>query len=330
MRYIIVAVVVSGVLGKLNERKKLKENKIKDLNDFKIYMDNAAIKIMDFSTLFWFGIAFAASFTTDESQKYFWISFAAWGFLSLIASLAIRKTIHVKEDTITVKKILLPSKTIKFSDITDVVTGDENTKFYKNNKLLFICDKDMTGYTQLLERITEESNKSNFTKASITRKDFLRSPALLFLAIMTYVLSLALAIPEIIEAETWIQRIEPFGYCLVLILPFLLIYLWFTPRSYFLIKDIEKTLNIDFDQEMRKVDITSLIERDNDDWFLCNPSMYNTIINKKYISKIISIKQALFDERVAYVTFETPAGKIRKIPIDDGNKELFKTWYNSK
>ena len=109
MKYLLIAIIVGVIIKVIRDKQNTSNKKIKDINNFTIYAIKDYVIILDIATIFFFALAVFAINPSDESQKFIWIAFVLWGFLSLLGSLAIRKKIVFKNDTITVKKVLLPS-----------------------------------------------------------------------------------------------------------------------------------------------------------------------------------------------------------------------------
>lgn len=113
-----------------------------------------------------------------------------------------------------------------------------------------------------------------------------------------------------------------------IIVGFILIYAYYTIPRYLKLRTMEKALNIDFDEEMKKLKVDRFYFQ-NDDWFIYNRAF---IINRKYIKYIKSAKEHYGEGNVSggyYYVYKIVTIKdktVRHIEWDRDDK--FTTWYN--
>ncbi|MBQ6497954.1 MAG: hypothetical protein IJI58_04500 [Bacilli bacterium] len=331
MKYLLIAIIVGVIIKVIRDKQNTSNKKIKDINNFTIYAIKDYVIILDIATIFFFALAVFAINPSDESQKFIWIAFVLWGFLSLLGSLAIRKKIVFKNDTITVKKVLLPSfKKYSIKDITRVEKSEQFFKVYSNDKCIFTCDNDLIGYDAALKRFETEGIKiTGYKGRLLTKKSMLHSQILLFTSLLFFVLVFCFEIPLILQEPTFKTVLDSLLVGVVIIgIPMGLLYLWFVPRGYFQISKIEKALNIDFDDEMKKLDVTDK-QFINNDWFIDIPARmitYPIIYHKKYIKSLDEFKKE--EDREDYTTMIETIDGVQKIHFYSYSSRCqFEDWF---
>ena len=330
MKYLIIALIVGEVLGKIKEKSTIKNNRIRDIDHFRIYAEERIPYIFDYSAIFWFIIALLASGTETPGQKYMWVCFALWGLASMIAGIMIRKVIIIDGEEIIIKKILLPSKRYKFSDIYKVVYGDEGLIAYSKNKLLFRCDKDLIGFEKLYSKLEKEKVEiTSIGGKTLTKKRFFFNESILVLTVLTFFMSFCLIIGMTLEDFTVNKFIEDTLVCVFIsVFPMAIIYLVYVPRTYFYIRRIEKAINIDFDEEMKKLNV-KLPNYMDKDWLIMNESLYAIVLHRKFIKSIEGTKNSS-DYKIKTFSIKTIEDKIMKLPLSRTHAKKFKDWYEKK
>ncbi len=115
----------------------------------------------------------------------------------------------------------------------------------------------------------------------------------------------------------------------VVILAFIILSLYIIVPAYVKLRNMEKALNIDFDEEMKKLGVKHF-DFQNDDWFIIGRSF---IINKKYIKYVESIKEHYYENVDTVSSGWWYVTKIRTINDKvvryvEYRSDSFSIWYN--
>lgn len=330
MKYLIVALIVGEVLGNIKEKSTIKNNRIRDIDHFRIYAEKTIPYIFDFSAIFWFVLALLASGTETPGQKYMWVCFALWGLASMIVGIMVRKIIIIDGEEIIIKKILLPSKRYKFSDISKVVYGDEGLIAYSENKLLFRCDKDLIGFEKLHSKLEKEKVEiTSIGGKTLTKKRFFFNGTILVLIGLTFFMCFCFIIGLTLEDFSVNKFIEDtLGCVFISVFPMAIVYLIYVPRTYFYIRRIEKAINVDFDKEMKKLNVEFPNYMDKD-WLIINESLYAIVLHRKLLKSIEGTKNSS-DYKTKTISIKTIEDKIMKISLSPTDAKRFKDWFEKK
>ncbi len=318
---IIVLVIVSVVLKNVLQEKYTYTD---DINKFKIFSGKLMPMIFDGSAIFWFLIAFAASFTENPDDKYMWISFFIIGVLSAIGSIAVRKKIYVSGNDIVCQTLGFNKKQYTFNDIEYVwvLDGGAVIAMGKTGKL-FSFDMDFLGSDNFIRRCEKEQKKITSKGGKpLTKKDFLKSKMTLVMMLIFSVLSLVMFGPTSIARG---QYMDIVGFVLVIGVGVpAVLYILMVPKTYFFISRMEKVLGFDFDKVMAAAEIGRIPYIDQN-WFINGEHIEKVVINRKFVS---SIKEMTPGEAGnVNVVIITADNRKKKYIMQGGTAGDFEDWF---
>ena len=318
-----IAAIVVGIL-------RGRQNKYNDNTKvFAVKPDSLAVLILLGCSVLFMLPAVPASLSSAEYNKDVWIFFLGLGlpFFVLAIALSFSPKIYVNKDSIRVKSFL-SSRVYKFSDITHYSASDDTTFVYRQNKKLFSFDIDSIGSKNMFKRLEQEgvqrmegSEIKTICKADIgSLKESSTARVLFFIAwYVFFALSLyGLIHNGVGEFITYNVIGLVFG---VVLAGGLLFYYRSKCRGF--ITGLEKTLDISFDAEMKRLGIGSFRYRDRD-WYGVSWNMWKLMVRRDYISRLISIEEDT-RSRCETVTIETVDGK--RFSFKEGLNSGFADWW---
>ena len=107
-----------------------------------------------------------------------------------------------------------------------------------------------------------------------------------------------------------------------------IVYLIYVPRTYFYIRRIEKAINVDFDKEMKKLNVEFPNYMDKD-WLIINESLYAIVLHRKLLKSIEGTKNSS-DYKTKTISIKTIEDKIMKISLSPTDAKRFKDWFEKK
>ncbi len=166
---------------------------------------------------------------------------------------------------------------------------------------------------------------------TIRKKDiFFRNTGIIIFFISIIIVLLIIWIPTFTKSIEPSELKEIIEGTIYIIIGFIIISSYYTIPPYLKIRTMEKALNIDFDEEMKKLKVKRFYFQ-NDDWFIVSRSF---VINKKYIKYIKSSKEHYAEDvdtgmggyYYVYKIVTIKDKTVKYIDWDRGDK--FTTWYN--
>lgn len=299
----------------------LKDKKKQPLDNFGVYAPTQYLLFFILMVVFNIIAAIFFFYTYKPWEEYHKYSYMMtfYAFMWLMVSIWTgTDRIKVRGDKLHIRYITaLMFKTVTFDDIQSVrVDSDRGLLLTVNGKTLRI-DKDAIGLPNLVKRC--EGIKNTIVKP-ITRRNLMFSATLIFMAWLFFFL----IAPFVCLYEGLLMGVlETLIFVGVIILMCMIIPF----GSYLKLRRMEKVLNIDFNEEMRKKGIDSTYYQD-DEWFICQNQINFFVVHKDYINNISQVMGEKNEQgKGTYVVIETIDGKKVKTSLYESDVDAFVNWY---
>lgn len=314
-----IAGLVVGILRNQNNKYKT------DTENFEISAKSASLVLLGCSIVF-FAFSFLSTFSVHESDSKVWIAFLVFAVPALLIALRLMRTICVRGSEIRVKGILPPeNKKFDFSEITHYTASTDVTTVWSGKRKLFAYDVDALGAKNMtmklkaagIDRIEDDYGLG---ARCIRKKDVLsisKNSTIIALMVLMAICGLAFMFISGDYIITWLFWLP------VMAVTFALLYIPGPVKNYLFIRDMEQALGIDFDAEMRLLNVQDYLFRD-ENWFGTSWSTWQLMIHRDYIQEI---KKIYWDDdnHIETVAFRTIDGK--KIKFKTGERDAFREWH---
>ena len=312
--------VVSSVISSLNSQKR---TYTKDLDNFVIQGSPKGRIILSICIVVMLGFAVLAYLnrTPDNGAEDAAIIFLLLASGCAVGGLALDKQITIKENNIQLRQLLPPKfKSYTFSDITHYAMAGDAVQVFSGQNKLFSADKDLLGYENLVKRLKRDGfrmSNDGVTPAIIRKKDIImKNGTVTGLGVFFLFIGLIFGI---LFARNPAQGETATGNFIIGILVAIGLYLviaaFLVIPSLKNIRTVEKSLGINFNDEMKKEGIGSF-DAITPNWFLNSAGGVITAIRRDWIQSIIS---CTLSENGAFYVYElqTRDGKIIKARADN-------------
>lgn len=323
---IYLAGAVAGcVVNKLREQQRQYTH---DTQNFEIRMGANALIAFTVGAVLFGVFGMLASRASVSNGYYTWPAFVLASIVCIICGIVCTQKIAVNGDTIRVRKAF-KSATYQFSDITGYsadIGGSVNV--YHGNNNLFWFDSDMIGARNMLRRLenipqidNREVREVVQKKWIITKNGSLKGLLIVFAFLLVF-MDMWL-VPQGYHEGGIESALSNFGISLLLMvgLSIFVIPLVVGP-SYLSVRRMEKTLGIDFDEEMRKLGVTSF-NFINEDWYMTEVISFVSVVRRDYVKTIISHKRDSNKNCEVYILQGKDGSKLK---LYTNNKEEFIAW----
>jgi len=285
--------IVASVIGILSNQKRTYS---KDLDNFIIKSPPIGRIIIIIGTVILIVIALLAYInrTPDNGAEDAAIIFVMLASACAIASLALDKQITVDGNSIKLKQLLPPKfQSYTFSDITHYAYVGDSIQVFSGQKKLFSVDRDLLGYENFVKRLERDgflNSDDGVSVKVINKRDVIRKNGtitamfffMMFIGLIMGVISARNPVPgETSLGNFIICLFVGIGLFLFVVVPFMII------PSFINLRKLEKGLNIDFDEEMKKEGIGSFNTMTKN-WFLNSNGGVFTAIRRDYVQSLIS------------------------------------------
>ncbi len=273
---------------------------------------------------------------TVENGYYVWIGFALAAVFSVLFGIYSLKKITVSEDIITVSQIL-PFPCIRkynFKNITHYYEYGSTLTVFNNKKKIFSLDSDMTGYQNMKKRLEEENikfsqdgEKTKTVSKSwiITRNSNLLAIGGLFvgLGVIVGVVEAAKVFNESGIVSSLIMFFEIVG---VMSAFFIVLAVFLLFPSYLHIRYVEKALNINFNEEMKKIG-ANRVPFHNKDWFITESGCIYSVIKIDLIKEVLSVDH---NDDGGFYVIKVKTHDDKTIKIQTPSESEFMDWYKNR